>query len=574
MRSQARRRYLTIIAQDPSVRRRGRILRERVVVPVESVAPGPWGHRVHVIDYDASAEKLYAPLVLPEAATDAEDDPFAGATDAELLANPKFHAQNVYAIIMRTLGRFEFALGRRVDWSFPGHQIKVAPHAFGEANAFYSEGDEALLFGYFPATRGGTVFSCLSHDVVAHETTHALLDGIRQRFTDPSSPDQAAFHEAFADLVALLSVFSLQSVVEATLDFEEQGSDTSSRTVAREAVSAEALRRSALLGLAEQMGQEMGALRGEALRQSALLDPSPRWLASPEFAEPHRRGEILVAAVLNAFLTVWADRLQALGDVGDGRLDRQRVAEEGCASADYLLTMVIRALDYTPAVHLEFGDFISALLTADHELRPDDTRYRYRDHLRESFAAYGIQPASPVRQPEAGLWRPVDSDACSSDGMHLEALQRDRVEVFRFVWENRAVLDLCEGAFTRVLSVRPCLRIAPDGFALRETIAEYVQALDLSASELGPYGIAAPEGMPLETRLRLWGGGTLVFDEFGRIKFNVHNRLLNAERQTRRLRHLWEYGAFDEGASRRRRFAQLHRLRATHAATTPSEEWH
>ena len=61
---------------------------------------------------------------------------------------------------MRTLARFKFALGRRVGWSFPGHQLKVAPHAFADANAFYSARDESLMFGYFPG-RQDTIFSCL-----------------------------------------------------------------------------------------------------------------------------------------------------------------------------------------------------------------------------------------------------------------------------------------------------------------------------------------------------------------------------------------------------------------------------
>ena len=40
----------------------------------------------------------------------------------ELLDDPRFHARNVYAIMMRILARFEFALGRRVAWGSAGHQ--------------------------------------------------------------------------------------------------------------------------------------------------------------------------------------------------------------------------------------------------------------------------------------------------------------------------------------------------------------------------------------------------------------------------------------------------------------------
>ena len=75
---------------------------------------------------------------------------------------------------MKTLARFEFALGRRIQWSFPGHQILVSPHAFSDANAFYSDQAQGLFFGYFPSlNRRKTIFTCLSYEIVAHETTHA-----------------------------------------------------------------------------------------------------------------------------------------------------------------------------------------------------------------------------------------------------------------------------------------------------------------------------------------------------------------------------------------------------------------
>jgi len=61
------------------------------------------------------------------------------------------------------------------------------------------------------------VFTCLSHDIIAHEVTHAIIDGIRTYFTEPTNPDVLAFHEAFADLAALFSHFSHQDAVLDTI---------------------------------------------------------------------------------------------------------------------------------------------------------------------------------------------------------------------------------------------------------------------------------------------------------------------------------------------------------------------
>lgn len=549
-------RKLTIIAQDPSVlrSRKGprRILRARVNVPDEVLSPGPTGYRVRVIDYDASNDKLYAPLT-----KGLDGDPFENATDSQLLSDPCFHAQNVYAIVMRTLARFELALGRRVSWSFRGHQIHVAPHAFADANAFYSERDKALVFGYFPKQQDSSemIFACLSHDVVAHETTHALVDGLRSRYTDPSSPDQAGFHEGFADVVALLSMFSLRDIVETLLDLKSPGS----KRIARGKVSSKALRKSILLGMAEEMGAELSGVRGQALRRSAELSPSPDYIKDEQFQEPHRRGEIFVAAVMNAFINVWSRRLKSLGEVSKGYLDRARVVEDGADAAQQLLTMCIRALDYAPPTDLKFSDFLSAVLTADSEIVPDDSKYEYRKVIAKSFKDYGIEPTSKA---DGGVWEPPDCKLVY-DRTHFEPMQRDRDEVFRFIWENRRELGLLENAYTEVQSVRPSLRLGPDGFVLRETVAEYTQMIDLRADEVAKFKIRIPSDMPPDITVTLYGGGALVFDEFGGLKFHARNRILNEKIQTDRLEFLWRCGFFSEGAQDLRRFAYMHRQRAT-----------
>jgi hypothetical protein len=139
----------------------------------------------------------------------------------------------VYAAAMTTIDRFERALGRKALWADRFERgrgnpedefvprLRIYPHALRMANAYYSRNKAAILFGYFPGTEdrtsgtfpGGIVFTCLSHDVVAHETTHALLDGFHEHFMEATNPDVLAFHEAFADIVALFQHFTFPEVL-------------------------------------------------------------------------------------------------------------------------------------------------------------------------------------------------------------------------------------------------------------------------------------------------------------------------------------------------------------------------
>src|SRR5882724_2772464 len=89
-------RKLTIIAQDPSVKVGGKILLAEVEVPAEELLPGPSGHRVKVIDYDASTNTLYQPASYPANASGTFTDPFrmpkrrTRAQDRKLLGDPRF----------------------------------------------------------------------------------------------------------------------------------------------------------------------------------------------------------------------------------------------------------------------------------------------------------------------------------------------------------------------------------------------------------------------------------------------------------------------------------------------------
>src|SRR5665811_2328045 len=97
---------------------------------------------------------------------------------------------------------------------------------------------------------------------------------------------------------------------------------------------------------------------------------------------------------------------------------------------DSLLTMSIRAIDYCPPTDLLFSDFLSAMLTADYEMHPDDSRYEYRKALLEAFKALGFQPGSETKEAaEPGLWGGPGVKKLRYSRTHFESMQHDKDEI-------------------------------------------------------------------------------------------------------------------------------------------------
>jgi hypothetical protein len=509
-------------------------------LPWERLRPGPVGEYLEIVDYDPASGCFYAPLDLNTIGLLAQD----GHAPSE--GNPQFHRQMVYAVCMNTIRTFERALGRSAMWSdrrMAGGKwdyvprLRVYPHALRSPNAYYSPDKKALLFGYFPASSddpggympGGIVFTCLSHDIIAHETSHALLDGMHRRFTEPSNPDVFAFHEAFADIVALFQHFSFPEVLRHQI-----------------AKTRGDLTKQSLLG---QLAQEFGKATGSygALRD-ALGDvdpvtkewrprtPDPRALSTT--LEPHDRGSLLVAAVFDAFVSIYSHRSADLlriatggtrvlpaGDIHPDLVNR--LAAEAAKAATHILTMCVRALDYCPPVDITFGEYLRALITADYELVKDDDR-GYRVAVIDAFRRHGIYPRSVRTMSEESLrW---EAPGCGMDIWRSSPLKR-RLATLAQTWRlsgNRAAahreiqrcgadthkwlrrvgrrltmeeqsllgLDLTghrETGVTRdddgkpvfeVHSVRPADRVGPDGQTMMDLIIEITQRRPTEKGEL------------------------------------------------------------------------------------------
>jgi hypothetical protein len=415
-----------------------------------SLDKGPVGEYLEVVDYDPASGAFYAPIDL--------NDPYLLASDglAPAEGGPQFHQQMVYAVAMNTIDHFERALGRVAMWAHRVNRdeegraiediyvprLRIYPHALREANAYYSPRKKALLFGYFPTlglgpgqVPGGMVFTCLSYDVVAHETTHALLDGLHPSFNEATNPDVHALHEGFADIVALFQRFAHPEILE--------------HQIARTRGD---LERQNMLGeLAQQFGLALG-MRGALRSALGTINPkTDRWeLYRPDPAklrnatEPHARGGILLAAVFSAFLAIYkarsADLLRIATD-GTGVLREgeihpdlvRRLAQEAAAAAEAVLTMCIRGLDYCPPVDIDFGTYLRGVITADTEVYPDD-EYNYRVAFIEAFRQWGIYPEGVRSMAESDLRYPEMGEHPISGVEGQEALRRSvqsaTVEIF------------------------------------------------------------------------------------------------------------------------------------------------
>lgn len=559
---------LTVLAQDPSLTSDGKnVVTTKVEVPAEALRPGPHGHRIRVVDYDATADVYYGADLKPGL-----KDRYDGVTNLrKLLNDPHFHQQNVYALAANTLMLFERALGRRVSWAFGfgTHELKILPHAFAEDNAYFSNRDEALMFGYFD-NGGKTVYTCLSRDIVVHETAHALLDALKADYSRPSSPDQAAFHEGYSDAIALLSVLSSEEFL--LHELERSKKVAASGTALLTPLIASLTVNGFLMGLGEEFGVATDSAARDALRRSLEIPRGPQaYPNAPD--EAHDRGEYLVAPLLVAFLEVWKRRLRSPASspfpVEDQRVEAWRVAEEGAKSAQHLLRMIIRALDYLPPAHVTFRDFLSAFVTADVEACPDDTRYGYRAEILQAFAQYGVLPESG--EP-GGFWEaPLHPEELDYNAIRLDGLRSDRETASRFLYDNAERLGLCEHALTVVKSVRPVTRVGSDGFVLRETVAEYNQTIFVTPAEMKSLlKLTPPKGSPAGRRFGVHGGGSLIFDEGGRLKYHVRNRI-DSPRQRSRIAYLSTHEGGEGLAARR--FARLHRHRALGVDADTVQSW-
>lgn len=523
----------------------------------ETLTPGPRGAVLEVVDWDETMGDLHPPLDLDDHKVLIRNGRDPSISDL------RFHQQMAYAVCSSTYNVFRSALGRDPSWGFPPRPgedraiLRIRPHAFVGQNAFYQPESGELCFGYYDATASvsgrnlplGRIYTCLSHDIIVHEMAHALLDGQRRRLLLPTRADVLAFHEGFADLIAIFTRFSYHDVVRAAIE-RSDGNPTQDTL---------------LLSVALQFGQttgQSGPLRSAIDSKGLLLGAIDDRPTSYDEAgtEPHALGSILVSAVFEAFGTIFRRKTKVYRQLarhapaGSSDPELAEVLSRAASQlAQQFLSICVRAIDYCPPVDLHLGEYLRALITADYDLVPDDP-LAYREALIDAFARRGLYPPDVKSLSEdALLWQPPQCDLPPIEALHFgnlrfagdpgraadtEELRRQTEALGAYIMrpgiarEFGCALpddpDLRDDRVdpAQICSVRSLRRIGPDKAASFDLVAEIVQRRWVR--------------VPGEASVEVMGGATVIIGADGQFRYVIRKSVADPRRMAAHLQQARE----------------------------------
>jgi hypothetical protein len=447
-----------------------------------NILSGPVGSRVAVYDFNRDQNQSYIQ------AKPGADGTFPDYAPSDL----RFHQLNAYAIVVRAIELVEMELGHPIRWGFDASRLIVLPHAGYLANAFYSEDTHSLQFYSFISPSLNEIYhTSLSHDIVAHETGHAILDAVRDRYTESLHPETAALHEAVGDLTALFAALSHKSILEK---------------------SADTLRKCNLVSdIAEHFEGNHKALR------DFLSDPQPEeyW---KNVDSPHDLCLKLSTSIYDALCALQEDRMK---NGGQNSIDALKLARRA------LQRMVVRGLDYLPPADGTFKDYGLAILMADQFVNPID-KLNFRKIVKEKLVKHGILGKEDTH---------ADTGRTGAIWPHKPSFwpRPTREDAYEFLDKNRRELKLSRFPAYRDFVLSEVHYAVPplQRRIRRQSTPGTVQATDKVGTDQIEQVILLYE-YPVDIELRgenfgsaagrwltIWGGGTLVFDAEGRMLYHA-----------------------------------------------------
>ena len=459
---------------------------------------GPVTRRVAVLDFDSKTGALRAGVRFRPPPPARVQGRYEVADENDIYARD-FNQVSVFATVLKTMYMFEEpdTLGRPLVWAFGAPQLLVVPRAGRWANAYYERESHSLQFFYFPSARQPerTIYTSLSHDIIAHETGHAILDGIAPSLYDAITPQSLALHEGIADLIALVMAFRSPTLRKTVLD--QTGGSIENST--------------AFSWVAEEFGRardphgRAGYLR--SLLNRKTLDPndtSRDRRGEPNLVsrnEPHTLSQVLSGALYTVMVKVHDD------------LKRRYVQEEGGSEisvsgkalwvgAERFKRMIFRALDYLPPGEVSFADYGRSIIAADQASHPDAGQER--DWIREEFVRRHMVPNREALQVETNFEHPALKE------VDLHTLVASDWAAYEFANRNRQLLRIPSGI---PFQVQPRLDVTKvyyhrDG---KQKVRECLFKVSWEQPEPNPLGLRFPRHRQITV------GTTLAIDWHTRV---------------------------------------------------------
>lgn len=479
--------------QDPFVDSQGptKTVDDQIFVAWEpGLTDGPTSSRFAIVDFNADNGKLEAPAVWDEKQQVFVDS--AGVKlDKKSAAAWQFHQVNVWALLQAALTFFESgtALGRRIPWAFEGNRLIVVPHAGYGENAYYDRASKSLQFYFFEAETG-TVYTCLSADIVHHELGHAVLDGIRPLFTESVDPQTGAFHEFMGDLSAILLTLN---------------NDVLRKRLAK-ASNGDFAEATGLSYLAEEFGR---ATQGRPYLRTALDKSKMSDLQG--VTSPHRLSTVLTGAMFDVLTRI--GNLYAAEDEDEPEKTPPSPERRVWWATERMQRTAIQPLDLLPPVEATFRDYALAVCRAQQLADPLDPE-GYYDLLIQVFREREILSEDDEKDLKSPRYLHERLELSVSH--NIDDISRSRATAYRFLDDNREVLLIPASRDFFIVDLYDAKKRGRQNLRLpRQIVLQYVwrEEVVLEGKRFGSFAG--------RTTLMLCGG-TLVFSDNGTVLSWMH----------------------------------------------------
>ena len=444
-----------------------------VPIPIPRPLPLPTGSRFFIWKQDPSVGELgrrliFVPSLVVNGPRDARiDTSLAGTTpvsrnvDGDFLFpadTPEGDCAHTFAIVRQTVTMFERARGEIAvpwAWNVGGNTdvLTAYPRAGVTPNAYYSRGQKALKFFLFtPTGVPQPLFTCRSDDIVAHQTGHAILDGLKPGWLGINNPPQSAgLHESFGDLTAIFLALAQLDQAEAMIAMTK----------------ADLHKKNFLAALVEQFGAALG--RPEGLR-NADTDLKLSQVSN----EVHEISQVFTGAIYDILADIFRFERIRQSKTKDPALVLVEVSQ-------YLCRLLVSALIGAPDTGATYVDVVNQMLKVSKE---QNDLLIYRTFIYERFAVREvIATEAPLalargtldwRDPGFASRKEDEADLVSADPQHPSVVgSQDRSGCC-------GTMQLPEYARDRQTLDAELQRLSEEGMTIPETavLAEEVAGLE------------------------------------------------------------------------------------------------